>query len=345
MYIVQNDIVILSYVGPMEERKLSMLIKTVLASKDKLRENKASGFVLSIKNAVYNLDTLSMLVNHIKNLDAILGFPVAISDYSAKAYESLKSFTKGTNLKLIGNTQSAALFFSSKFTKKNLSILVYDENEYDMDKISSYLTYKGYKVRRSTSKEDFNKEASSYDIAITHCCLNSATNKPDTIARPPMPLKLSKSLIINLPMFVDTAVETLVSYTGMDAKKSSHKIRAFDTELGGKLIVAMMGFGGDICGRFILIFPEEVANAVLEAMIGEGDADEEALLDVIGEICNIITGSAKTKLSANKIKVVFDLPQKFPSIKPLLANLENDAQGVWIDMQLDGNPFYMFITK
>ena len=59
---------------------------------------------------------------------------------------------------------------------------------------------------------------------------------------------------------------------------------------------------------------------------------------------NMTTGSAKTKLSIKSIRVIFDLPKTFTTLVPLIATI-SEENGIWIDMQLDDNPFYMFITK
>ena len=65
-----------------------------------------------------------------------------------------------------------------------------------------------------------------YDIIITHTALNMNNEKTQKKV-----LTLSKKLISNLPVFMDTAVETLVSFTGLKAEKVAHTIKSFDSKI------------------------------------------------------------------------------------------------------------------
>lgn len=341
MYQIVNEIMVVNYVGHMKEQKTTMLINTIASLKDTVQNRRVKGVVFSLKSAIYDLKELAFFINRLK-LVGNLSIPIAISDYSAKTFQALKALTKETAIKLFKTPQAAQLFFAPKTFKGDLSILVYDEEESSVDDICKILVSQGYRVHRARSKEEFEEGIDEgYDITITQCRLNLNSNKP-AVAQ----LGLSRVLIQNLPLFMDTAVETLVSFTGMEAKKKAHEVRPFETKLGLDVITAMMKFKGDLSGRFVLIFPREVAILALEAMLGESVAmnDNAAIMDGVGELCNVITGSSKTKLSRKNIKVIFDLPKTFTAIGPLIANIGDD-NGIWIDMQLDGNPFYMFITK
>jgi CheY-specific phosphatase CheX len=107
-----------------------------------------------------------------------------------------------------------------------------------------------------------------------------------------------------------------------------------------------MKFKGDISGVFFLVFPRELALISLEAMLGEAVEydDTAAIVDGVAELCNIITGGAKVIFSNKKLKVLFELPKTYLSLQVALSDTLG-SNGVWIDMQLDEKPFYMFITK
>lgn len=341
MYHIENEIMIINYVGKMDDRKTIMIINTVNSLKDKIENRHIKGVVFSLRTALYDIHSLKFLVHKLNTLTK-LGAPVAIVDYSAKTYQALKLLTEGTIVKLFKTVQAAQLFFAPKTFKNELSILVYDEDEENMDQICTTLARQGYSVHRAKNEKEFTeKSQNGYDIAITQCRLNADESRPSASALP-----LSKVLVKNLPVFMDTAVETLVSFTGLEAKKTSHQIRPFTTRLKGDVVTAMMHFKGDVSGHFVLVFPRHVAILALEAMLGESvrSNDNEAIMDGVGEFCNIITGSAKSKLSRKDIKVIFDLPKTFTALQPLVATIGDD-NGIWIDMQLDGNPFYMFITR
>jgi len=159
-------------------------------------------------------------------------------------------------------------------------------------------------------------------------------------------LHLSKKLIINLPVFMDIAVETLASFTSLETTKVSHEIKTFDVELEGEYITAMMQFKGDINGSFVLIFPKDIAVMTMESLLGEkiDSNDFDILKDGIGEFCNIIMGSIKTSFSKEHIKINFALPKTYISLRSVQGVLGED-NGVWVNMLLSKMPFYMFIGK
>jgi len=342
MYTIQNEIMTVSYAGAMQEQKVTMLVNTIISARESIKNRHVKGVVLSLKSAMYDAKSLKFLITRLESIPKLLEVPVALTDYSARTYEALKVMTNGTPVKLCKTVQAARLFFAPKTLKKDLNILVFDEDESNMDKICMMLVRQGYSVHRATDESDFKRRMENgYDIAITQCHLNSAATKPVASALP-----LSKVLVANLPVFMDTAVETLVSYTGMEAKKTSHQIKPFTTKIEGDVVTAVMHFKGDIQGHFVLLFPRPLAVYALEAMLGEEVlvTDNEAIMDGVGELCNIITGSAKSKLSKTDIRVIFDLPKTYTTVSALTAAIGQE-NGIWIDMQLDGNPFYMFITK
>jgi CheY-specific phosphatase CheX len=342
MYVIQHEIMTVGYAGHMQEQKVTMLVNTIISARESIQNRQVKGVVLSLKSAMYDARSLKFLIERLESIPKLLGVPVALTDYSARTYEALKVLTQDTSVKLFKSVQAARLFFAPKTLKKDLNILVFDEDETNMDKICTMLVRQGYTVHRAKDESDFKRRMETgYDIAITQCRLNTTTSKPTVSALP-----LSKILVANLPVFMDTAVETLVAYTGMEAKKNSHQIKPFATKIEGDVVTAMMHFKGDIQGHFVLLFPRPLAICALEAMLGEEvlATDNEAIMDGVGELCNIITGSAKSKLSKTNIKVIFDLPKTYTSIQSLTSSVGQE-NGIWIDMQLDGNPFYMFITK
>ena len=343
MYSVLHDIMVVNYAGEMQPRKTTMLINTLLTYQEIITERKIKGVLLSIKVALYDEEGLRFLIAELNRAAKKLSVPVALSDYSVKLYRQLREQTKSSSVKLFKNTNAAELFFNPKSFKKGLRVLVYDDDVENADMLTGELAKLGYSVIGARSAEEFQKRLKdpTHDIVLTQCSLNGGTRA----AMAPT-FSLSRKLVENLPVFMDTAVETLVMFTGLDAKKVTHGIKAFDTSLSGGMICSVMHFKGDLEGNFVLVFPKEVAGQALEALLGEAVdlTDNAALMDGVGEFCNIITGSAKTVLSNKEIKVLFDLPKTFSTLQNTFAYIGKE-NGVWIDMQLDGKPFYMFVTK
>lgn len=159
-------------------------------------------------------------------------------------------------------------------------------------------------------------------------------------------LNLSKKLIINLPVFMETAVKTLTAFTDLKAKKLGHSIKKLDKSVEEEVINAVMRFNGDIKGSFVLIFPIDIAVMAMESLLGEeiDRTDIETLKDGVGEFCNIITGSIKTALVDKGIEITFALPRKYISMSSTSADIGKN-NGVWVDMQLAEQNFYMFVCS
>ncbi|MDD2384008.1 MAG: chemotaxis protein CheX [Sulfurospirillaceae bacterium] len=318
-------------------------MNTLRSFKSTYEERVIKGIFISLKNTLIQK---SPLIEHfIKQLDQtsiFLGYPIALGDYSHKDFEILKAFTAHTQIKLFQDLPTATLLLNPKAIQKELRILLYDEDEQNAQKISSILTTNGHHVIYAHSLEDFQQKATSshaYHMTIMQNCLNL---KESSFIKPT--LALSKELIINLPAFIDTAVNSLVTITGLEACKIKHEIKPLTT-LSENVIIASMRFKGDIAGNFLLIFPKPLALLALESMIGEPveENDNEAILDGIGEFCNIITGGVKVIFSTKKLKVLFELPKTYLSLNVAMNNASH-ANGIWIEMALDRKPFYMFVT-
>lgn len=158
-------------------------------------------------------------------------------------------------------------------------------------------------------------------------------------------LKLPKLLVENLPLFINTAAETLESFTGISAKKVTHGIMPFRTDIPNNFIYAIMRFKQDLQGHFILAFPRSVASKTMEGLLGEAVSEEniEELKDGVGEFCNIITGSCKTNLQKKRISINFFLPQTYDYPDGVLI-VVGDTPGLWIELEFDGSPVFIFLS-
>lgn len=342
----QNSLLLFNYDDAVEENRNNVVYNTLLSLHATLQEKESKGIFISLKNAprLNNDHHLEHLVKQMDKLSLKLKIPVALGDYKRETFAYLKKISAHTQVKLFQNINAAVLFLNPRFFKKQLSVLLYDEDEANADRLSAELLKLSYSVTHTKTIDDFKAKASAkvYDMTITQNCLNLA--KSSLAAQPS--LSLSKELILNLPVFIDTAVDSLVTITGLEAQKIKHAVREFDTQIDSNILIASMKFKGDISGNFFLVFPRSLAQAALEAMLGEsvdGD-DTTALVDGIAELCNIITGGAKTTFSAKQIKVLFELPKTYISLQLALKDT-SEGNGIWIEMQLQNKPFYMFVTK
>ena len=342
-----KNIAVVNFMGVVEERNTRLMQTLIVSKLEMYKEQKMKSVLVSFKTAVYKGDT-KCLVSLVKMLDSLAkctALGVAIIDYDIELYKILKKVAKGTKVKLFKNTDVATLFLDPKVYKRSIVILLYDEDESNSKELSSELSKYGYSVIRAKNSKEFQERINekAHDVIITQSALNEKMSNAINLKSK---LLLSKKLIINLPVFMDTAVETLVSFTGLNAQKSAHSIKGFDTSIDSDNICAVMNFKGDLEGSFILVFPKSLAIITLESLLGEkiSEDDMDTLRDGVGEFCNIITGSIKTAFNKKEMKLLFELPKTYISLKATQSQIGQN-NGVWIDMQLADKPFYMFITK
>jgi CheY-specific phosphatase CheX len=345
MFDIINSIAILSYDKDINEKNNKSFSHTIKKQVDSIGKNKIKGVFVSLKKTIYkDPKDLALLIKHLDEDSRRLGTIIGLYDYDAQTYKIAKTIAKNTKIELFNNLDTIKLFLNPKAFKKGLSVLIFDENEENKENLANELSTLGYAITKAKDKDEFTKllKDKKYEFCVTQSFMgNGVKDKKDTKRK----LNLSKKLIVNLPVFMDTAAETLVTYTGLKAQKLSHSITSFNSELISDVVCSIMKFKGEISGSFVLVFPRVTAIKALEAILGEKISinDTDAILDGVGEFCNTITGSTKTYLSKKNIKVLFELPRSYTSIKQV-NNIISDNNGIWINMQLDEKPFYMFIT-
>lgn len=344
----KHNTLMVNYRGVIEEGRFSSLINSVERQIEMNVGKKYSGVIISLEGATYNnasVDDLKNIVKKLDNLSKKIKYSIALIDYSIPLYKYLKKLSQNSQLKLFKNLAAARLFLEPKSYKQDLRVLVYDEDVQNSKKLSKELSKYGYIITIASSVKDFEElvQSKSNDIILTHSAINGNEKLEEDNKKQ---LSLSKKLIINLPVFMDTAVETLVSFTGLEAEKLSHTIQSFDSTLKRDVVCTLMHFSGDIEGYFALLFPRDIAILAIESLLGEkiDENDNASIMDGVGEFCNVITGSAKTIFLAKEIKVSFELPKTYISPEEIRSRIGTN-NGVWINMQLAGKPFYMFITK
>jgi len=310
----------------------------------KVQNEKRAMVLISLKalDCKKNLPMLNLLIKEIEKTSIKLNVRIHFIEYTEELFLLLKRITLDTGISLYKNSEIAALFLISRAFEENTKVLVYDEDEKLSKKLYFNLCTYGYSIERAHTMEEFLSAINDdlYELVVSRTQLNKR------VLQGQQKISLSKELIINLPVFMNKAAETLVSFTGLEAKKITHRIQEFDTTIDDDGICAVMGFSGNLEGYFTLVFPRDIASIALESLLGEkiSTEDTDTLTDGVGEFCNIITGSVKTELDLKGIKILFELPETYTSL-PLAQKKIGLNNGVWMDMELSNKPFYMFITK
>jgi chemotaxis protein CheX len=76
--------------------------------------------------------------------------------------------------------------------------------------------------------------------------------------------------------------------------------------LGG--FTAMVGLAGSLCGIVTVCCDAKTAHQVAKCMLGEATDTEEQVADALGEICNMITGNFKNKLTGTDAGCMLSVP-------------------------------------
>lgn len=339
---------IFEYAGSIQKKQNLLLINSIstfIKSKHKDEQIKHILVSLKVADCKDNYENLALLVKNLNTFSKENDIKIALIDYDIQTYEILKTLCKNTIIKLFRTFDVARLFCRPDSYKKNSLVLICDNDEDNAKKLSLHLSfYDNFVITVNNSVDAENlPDKKKYQIIVTRSSLNMDIEKKENGNL----LHLSKTLIASLPLFMESAVDSLETLTALNAKKISHRVGFLDKDLpDGNHVFSIMKFRGDLVGSFVLIFPKENAFMAIEAFLQEklSQNDIEALKDGIGELCNIITGSTKIVLSKQNQNILFEIPLTFTTLKQTLNEIGN-SNGIIINMQLGEKPFYMFITK
>jgi CheY-like chemotaxis protein/CheY-specific phosphatase CheX len=99
--------------------------------------------------------------------------------------------------------------------------------------------------------------------------------------------------------FVAAVTETFDGLIGLEAIGTSVDAHEGDDHVSREGITALIEFSGPRFGVVLVTFPPEVARSVVERMlVGSGALEEGDVTDGVGELANIVSGRAKSVLSA-----------------------------------------------
>lgn len=155
---------------------------------------------------------------------------------------------------------------------------------------------------------------------------------------------LNKSLVNELPLFIDATVSTIAMMTNAEATKSKVNIQNLEINDNDEKVASSIGFYGDVDGLIILVFPKTIAKKACELLIGADDVTDEDILDSLAEFVNIIGGRAKVLLSEHKKRLDITLPRTYADISTLLEVAQN-KKGVQVDLNFEGQSFIFFLTR
>lgn len=343
----KNGMLVVTYDGKIDLPNTTVLVKKVIDTHAMEPKNTIKGILISLKKCGSFAEPSEMktLFESLVEAQKKSGVDIAMIDYSPVLYGRMKACSKEYSIRLLSTFDTASLFLNPQSLAKELTVLIYEPDAAICAQIKKALSQNSYTIFVAKDNDTYQNfiNGGSIDVTISQTLLSSKDFSQNKAGKR---LKISKELVSNLPLFIDTAVETLVSLTELDAKKSQHGIGSFRSDLNERLIAAQMKFNGAIEGTFFLIFPQSIASKALSALMGEAieETDMDTLKDGVAEFCNIITGSIKTKLQDKQIPVLFELPKTYESLQDA-AKIAGTHEGIWIDMVMETEPFYIFISQ
>jgi CheY-specific phosphatase CheX/anti-anti-sigma regulatory factor len=154
---------------------------------------------------------------------------------------------------------------------------------------------------------------------------------------------ITKRLINSLPVIVEATLNTIENLSGASLVRKSlqlQEIKPLNTE--GAFCISI-GFYGDLDGVLILLFEKESAKKTCRILIEE-DTSDGALLEALGEFVHIVGGKIAQLLLKQKIKIEITMPRVFSNLKEV-KDFQQKNKGAQIDLEIDGKPLTLFLTK
>lgn len=108
--------------------------------------------------------------------------------------------------------------------------------------------------------------------------------------------------------FITSMVNVFKTMAQTEIKRTSLTLKKGDKVFGE--ITAVIGLAGTGSGTVMISFPNNLAKALVARMLGceESALSREELKDGVGEIVNMVAGSAKSAFSDTKYKFNISLP-------------------------------------
>jgi len=154
---------------------------------------------------------------------------------------------------------------------------------------------------------------------------------------------ITKKLISTLPTIIESSVKTIEVLSGYNAVKKLIKVQELELEDNKDLLSASIGFYGDIEGIIILIFEKSIAKESCKILLEE-DANEEDVLDALGEFTHIIGGKISQQLHKKGIKIDITMPRTFENVKDVMKSQKN-SRGAQVNLSVDGRDLTLFLTR
>jgi|GEM_PF-3000027 len=305
-----------------------------------------------VKN--YQSDAFEILIDKLLRLKDNLKVSVGITNYSEEMFKKLFPLVKEREVGLYDNRNTFLFFMNKLPLKKGDKILIYEEDKVEKEALLGEIISKGYLAIAAPTLATFNqklKQKGSYSVAFKNVHHPEGDGDKESLgtekikeARLDGKKRINKELVRELPIFIDSTIDTFESMIGLKTEKKESRITTFDLT-DETLLASYINFEGRLDGIILIVFPLSFAKRAYEALFFEDTEDEEELKDALKEFANIIAGRAKALLEEKSIHVNISLPQSYMSIKEVLPNIKG-KYGAQVKFETDdGDNLYVFLTR
>ncbi|MGA8922706.1 MAG: chemotaxis protein CheX [Candidatus Dormiibacterota bacterium] len=106
-------------------------------------------------------------------------------------------------------------------------------------------------------------------------------------------------------------------------------------------LTAMVGMAGALCGMALVRCSEQAAAHFTALMLGgEGGLNSSVICDALGEICNMVAGNFKAKISALADQCLLSVPTVISGGTYTLQTLE-PSQEIHLEFAFEGAPVWV----
>lgn len=321
-----------------------------------IRNLNIEAILFSLENIKqYDEDGVKVLFEKLSHIEKDFKLIVGFSGYNTKLFKFLRSIVDGSKVGLFEDRKTLLFFMNKSFVKQGDTILIYIEDKIDRELLLADIISRGYFTIAPTTFEGFSlkyKKRGSYALAIKNIYYPFSKNSNNSESLGTEKVKeahidsnkrLTKDLIKELPLFIESIINTFESMINLKAKKEKSELCKFDIT-NSNYMVSYISFDGKLDGIVLLIFPISLANKAYEALFFEETDSEDELKDAIKEFANIIAGQAKTALESKGLHVNISLPKSFMSISEIAQEI-GTKQGVKVKFMLEDDPLYVFLTR
>lgn len=140
---------------------------------------------------------------------------------------------------------------------------------------------------------------------------------------------------------LESTISVLSTMAMVEATPGKPTLKEGDTALGDVTGMIDLSEDGKTKGSLAISFPSEVIFDIAEKMLGEpAQALDESIVDMVGEITNMITGSAKRIFSEQGLEFDLTLPHTtVGSDNPLTHSVEGSP--IVLPFSTSAGSFYL----